>query len=67
LFGGHVRLVFTLVLFIYVACVVVTLTSFPEMPLSTLENAASGAQASIFCEGLGISPELKQNNFMFIP
>ena len=44
LFGGHVRLVFTLVLFIYIACVFVTLTSFPEMPLSTLENESSGAQ-----------------------
>ena len=46
LFGGHVRLVFTLVLFIYIACVFVTLTSFPEMPLSTLENETSGTQVA---------------------
>ncbi|TRY68433.1 hypothetical protein TCAL_01367 [Tigriopus californicus] len=37
LFGGHVRLVFTLVLFIFVACVSVTLASFPEIPLSVLD------------------------------
>lgn len=41
LFGGHVRLVFTLVLGIFVACVIVTLTSFSEIPLSIL--AASQA------------------------
>lgn len=41
LFGGHVRLVFTLVLFIYLFCVFFTLTSFSEMPLSTLEETAS--------------------------
>ena len=40
LFGGHVRLVFTLVLFIYLFCVFVTLTSFSEMPLSALEQEA---------------------------
>ena len=47
LFGGHVRLVFTLVLFIYIACVFITLTSFPEMPLDTLENTESGNQENI--------------------
>ena len=47
IFGGHVRLVFTLVLFIYIACVFITLTSFPEMPLDTLENTESGNQENI--------------------
>jgi len=41
LFGGHVRLVFTLVLGIFVACVICTLTSFAEIPLDIL--AASQA------------------------
>ena len=46
LFGGHVRVVFTLVLFIYIGCVVITLTSFPEMPLTQLENTASGLEVN---------------------
>ena len=37
LFGGHVRLVFTLILFIYVICVSATITSFAELPLSVIE------------------------------
>ncbi len=36
-FGGHVRLVFTLVLFIYIVCVSATITSFAELPLDVLE------------------------------
>merc|ERR1719458_1843516 len=36
LFGGHIRLVFTLVLFIFLGCVGVTLTSFREIPLDVL-------------------------------
>jgi hypothetical protein len=39
LFGGHVRLVFTLVLGLFVACVIVTLTSFSEIPLHVLESS----------------------------
>ena len=34
------RLVFTLVLFIFVACVYVTLNSFPEIPLDILASAS---------------------------
>ena len=40
LFGGHVRLVFTLVLFIFVACVYITLTSFSEIPLDILASTS---------------------------
>jgi len=36
LFGGHIRLVFTLVLFIFLGCVGITLTSFREIPLDVL-------------------------------
>merc|ERR1719189_1836598 len=36
MFGGHIRLVFTLVLFIFLGCVGVTLTSFREIPLEVL-------------------------------
>lgn len=39
MFGGHVRLVFTLVLGIFIACVIFTLTSFAEMPLDILASA----------------------------
>lgn len=35
--GGHVRAVFTLVTFIFLICVVVTLGSFKEIPLWKLE------------------------------
>ncbi|XP_037078378.1 LOW QUALITY PROTEIN: proton-associated sugar transporter A-like [Pollicipes pollicipes] len=35
-FGGHVRAVFTLVLFIYIACLMTTLCSFPEIPLDLI-------------------------------
>ena len=37
LFGGHVRLVFSLVLVIFIICVTITLTSFAEIPLRLLE------------------------------
>ena len=37
LFGGHVRLVFTLILVIYVICVSATMTSFAELPLRIIE------------------------------
>ena len=37
LFGGHVRLVFTLILFIYIICVSATITSFAELPLRVIE------------------------------
>ncbi|ODM96455.1 Membrane-associated transporter protein, partial [Orchesella cincta] len=36
LFGGHVRAVFTLVLFIFIACVIVTIRSFREIPIDRL-------------------------------
>lgn len=35
--GGHVRAVFTLVTIIFIICVSVTVTSFPEIPLWRLE------------------------------
>ena len=37
-FGGHVRFVFTIVLFIFVLCVVTTITSFNEIPLDIITN-----------------------------
>ena len=37
--GGHVRAVFTLVLFIFIGCVVLTLYSFREVPLSVLSDS----------------------------
>lgn len=36
--GGHVRAVFTLVTVIFIACVIVTLDSFREIPLWRLES-----------------------------
>lgn len=36
LFGGHIRVVFTLVLFIFLGCVGITLMSFREIPLDVL-------------------------------
>merc|ERR1719410_3188436 len=38
LFGGHVRFVFTVVLFIFISCVVTTITSFNEIPLDIITN-----------------------------
>ena len=40
LLGGHVRAVFTLVLFIFIFCVSITLTSFNEIPLDVLTTPA---------------------------
>jgi len=37
-FGGHVRFVFTIVLFIFIFCVLTTITSFNEIPLDILTN-----------------------------
>nr|XP_045588499.1 membrane-associated transporter protein-like isoform X2 [Procambarus clarkii] len=37
--GGHVKAVFTLVTFIFIACVVSTLYSFREIPLDVLRNS----------------------------
>lgn len=37
--GGHVRAVFTLVTFIFIFCISVTISSFPEVPLSLLEGS----------------------------
>ncbi|CAH0394918.1 unnamed protein product [Bemisia tabaci] len=36
--GGHVKAVFTLISYIFVACVTMTITSFREMPLDLVEN-----------------------------
>lgn len=36
--GGHVRAVFTLVTFIFIICVSITMTSFREIPLWRLET-----------------------------
>jgi len=41
IFGNHVRAVFTLVLFIYIACVVTTVRSFREIPIDRLWSASS--------------------------
>jgi len=38
IFGGHVRFVFTFVLFIFIFCVFTTLTSFKEIPLEVLTD-----------------------------
>ncbi|KAF5302438.1 hypothetical protein FQR65_LT08527 [Abscondita terminalis] len=38
LLGGHVRAVFTLITFIFVICVIYTITSFKEMPLDLIES-----------------------------
>ncbi|XP_043211013.1 proton-associated sugar transporter A-like [Amphibalanus amphitrite] len=37
-FGGHVRAVFTLVLFIFLACLMTTMCSFPEIPLDLIHS-----------------------------
>ena len=39
--GGHVRAVFTLVTFIFIACVIVTLYSFSEIPLDVLSDSSN--------------------------
>ena len=70
LFGGHVRLVFTLVLFIYVGCVLATLTSFAEIPLDVM--AATSTEVSLnhvtkSCDSksYNFSFELKEENRVF--
>jgi len=47
LLGGHVRAVFTLVLFIFIFCVFTTLTSFNEIPLDVLTTPALRKQSVI--------------------
>jgi len=47
LFGGHVRVVFSLVLVIFVACVTITLTSFKEIPLDVLTASITSKRKSI--------------------
>ena len=47
LLGGHVRVVFTLVLFIFVFCVATTLTSFNEIPLDVLTTPALRVSSKI--------------------
>lgn len=39
--GGHVRAVFTLITFIFIFCVSVTISSFNEIPLHMLESSAN--------------------------
>lgn len=39
--GGHVRAVFTLVTFIFIACVIITLYSFSEIPLDVLSDSSN--------------------------
>lgn len=41
LLGGHVRAVFTLVTFIFIACVIITLYSFSEIPLDVLADVSN--------------------------
>ena len=38
MFGGHVRAVFTLVLFIFLGCLMTTMCSFPEIPLDLIHS-----------------------------
>lgn len=40
--GGHVKAVFTLITFIFIACVATTITSFTEIPLWALVNKTYG-------------------------
>lgn len=40
--GGHVKAVFTLITFIFIACVATTITSFTEVPLWALVNKTYG-------------------------
>lgn len=48
--GGHVRVVFTLVTIIFIVCVIVTLDSFQEIPLSRLETMSQNIVISNECE-----------------
>lgn len=43
--GGHVRAVFTLVTFIFIACVIATLYSFSEIPLDVLADTSNLPEA----------------------
>lgn len=56
-FGGHVRFVFTIVLFIFIFCVVTTITSFNEIPLDILANPFKRKSVS----GGGEGPERKSD------
>ncbi|KAL5285106.1 hypothetical protein ACFFRR_007070 [Megaselia abdita] len=42
--GGHVKAVFTLITFIFIACVATTITSFKEIPLWALVNKTYGGR-----------------------
>lgn len=44
--GGHVRAVFTLVTFIFIACVIATLYSFSEIPLDVLADTSNLPEAT---------------------
>jgi hypothetical protein len=45
--GGHVRAVFTLITFIFTACVICTVTSFKEIQLEMQEQVGGGVQARV--------------------
>lgn len=49
--GGHVRAVFTLVTVLFIACVSVTITSFPEVPLWLLESTQAHVVPDLAVDG----------------
>lgn len=59
MFGGHVRAVFTLVLFIFIACVIATVRSFREIPMDRLWANKGGGLSSTTCDQLSIVTEHK--------
>ena len=46
-FGGHVRVVFTLVLFLYIISLILTVTSFKEIPLNELNITQEQLQRKV--------------------
>ena len=46
-FGGHVRVVFTLVLFLYIISLVLTVTSFKEIPLNEFSISQEQLQKKV--------------------
>ncbi|ROT61432.1 hypothetical protein C7M84_020784 [Penaeus vannamei] len=61
--GGHVRAVFTLVTFIFIACVFSTLYSFKEIPLEVLQKSSKAelqrvSDNLILEQGIGYGREL---------
>ncbi|ODM88551.1 Solute carrier family 45 member 3 [Orchesella cincta] len=62
LFGGHVRAVFTLVLFIFIACVIVTIRSFREIPIDRLWANKAGDGSGM--PNSGQSEHKPKSNFL---